>query len=158
MRDRPLIEHDPVTETVLAHLRAELGGDLRVGDHERPPGLDALPELERTPYHVLRRVDGGGWSGPPLVGGGDVELVYQVSSVGDSRKGAEVAAARARRALIGLLPAGAPGRPLRDVRDHEAQVVARIIRCEPDGSPMAPDDEGTLFTVPDRYRMVVTPA
>lgn len=153
MRTQPLVELEHVDRAVRAHLDLVLGAG-RVGWRKRP---DPVP-APKFPYWVARRVEGGGYTGPPLTGGAsDVAVVYQLDAVGGDDEQATWAQSRGRSALIGIAPAGAPGFPLRDVVDEADNVVARVIRSRPDGSPSSPTAEGTVWSVPDRYVLVVTP-
>lgn len=135
------LERDPVHEALLAHL--ELTG--------RPVGDGSRPETETLPWLVLWSIAGGSRTGPPLSRRSfDVAYVFQIDAVGGSRAQAQRTQDRVRRLLVErrthadvLAPLEVPGVGVMDVDD--------------DGSPDGPRPDGTVWVVPGRYRVTVTP-
>lgn len=85
-----MIEPRQVTDTVVGALLAAWP---RVGDHE-------APDDRGYPYLILSTVPGGARDGSHGDPHEDVELVYQVRSVGVSRAQAQAALARARTVFL----------------------------------------------------------
>lgn len=131
---------------------AQKCGDARAEFPEASPGVAGPPIY---PYNVLYSIPGGSIGGPPLgQAQGDARLLYQMDSVGKTRRQAEQAADRMRNWIAGRGPDGrfvvVKGDP-DNVHIHD-----RIV----DGTPGAPLQEGQppneVFTVSETFGIDVT--
>ncbi len=123
-----------------------------VGDIEVP----VLPD-PNSAYCIVYPVPGGGFSGPPLVAPDtDAELIFQVTSAGKTREQAQWMAARTRMVVTDRLVSG-----VFQVTGPAPPDGWQVIDRQPVGGPGGVDAEGKLphrvYSVPDRYRIYVTP-
>lgn len=137
------IEPQHVTDAFIAMLEAATA--MAVGDHEAPP--------DRTlPYLIVYRIDGGGFSGPAWDDStADATYVFQVTAVGEARVQAEALAGRVRSRILSRDADGRWDFPL------ALPAPYKEMSRGPDASPAGPDRVGTLWHVPDRYQITVTP-
>jgi len=141
----------PVTDALLAMLRATTSPDarpLRIGDHRAPePVPPAL--VPETPFAVLSVIDEtelyGTWDDPHT----DGRMVFQLSSVGDSRRSAEWMADQVRKAVLGR----AAGDYLRPITPTEGALMGRDLHI---GGPTLQD--GDWWNVVDQYALFITNA
>ena len=129
----------PVTAFVLAWLRAlwpATADGERVGDNEAPPNTAQA-------YAILYDIDGGSWR-PQVDGSFEATFIYQVSSLGLRRDQASTLADLLRDGMLALRGQAGDG--------------WAIALVEPDTSPAAPYEDGRLWRVPDRFRVMVVPA
>lgn len=140
----------PVQLFTNAMLDALLGEGLRVGDHE-------LPKDHTYPYSILYQIDDAPPpSGPELTGPEeDVGIGFQLMSVGSGRKQAQWQADRVRRFITGRAPDGSF---LHDLPVVAGWRVAGRLGAAPSGVAPEGSAPNTLFNVPDRYTLLVTPA
>ena len=135
---RTSYKRDAHTNGILAVLNTALTA-ARVGDGEAPAGASA-------PYVVLYSVGQGDNAGPLADDRADVDLLYQVTAVGITRKQAEDWADRARAALLATAPT---------VADRVLTLLAH------QSEPVQRDDSapGTkLYYAIDTYRWHSVPA
>lgn len=135
------------TNAIIDALRAQ---GLRIGDHE-------LPTDRTLPYSILYLVDDAPVpTGPPLTDPqADTWIGVQVTSVGSGRKQAQWQADKVRgffldRADSGAFTHGLPAIPGYRWVDRLGTTPSGVA---PEGT--APN---TLYNVPDRYTLHVTPA
>lgn len=93
------IARTPVTNGLLAMLRDVVARP--VGDAVVPGPLTGTDDL--VPYTIVYGMPGGRYTGPPLLGSEtSAQLVYQVTSVGETREQAEALADRNRDAILAM--------------------------------------------------------
>lgn len=138
---------EKVTSALVTGLRTT---GMRIGDHE-PPADMALP------YSIVYIVDDAPPpSGPPLTDPeGDLWIGVQVTSVGSGRKQAQWQADKIRTYLIGRNASGAHTSALPAIAGF---VVASRMGATPSGVVPEGSAPNTLYNVPDRYVLHVTPA
>lgn len=138
-----------VTKWLFDLIEGEAGGV--PGDVNQVPAGVSYPD----PYWVLRPVDGGGYSGPPLADPeADAVLVYQVDACGGRTDQVEKLQDRIRAAVTGraggsfvVAPAPPDGIVVVD-RASQGSLAAT-----PEGEP-----NQQAITQPERYEISVTPA
>jgi hypothetical protein len=103
----------------------------------RPVGNGVSPGGE-TPYYVIypreNLFSDGGLSDPNQI----LVRLFQVTSVGGDMEEAQWAQHKAQAVLLGFIPAG-----------------GSAIELDQEG-PLLRDDDGPVFTIPDRYRVYVS--
>lgn len=144
-----------VTDWLLGLVRSQLVGPLAkftCGDQRAEANSAGnLP----YPYHVVYSIAGGILTGPAMgQAQGDAVFLYQLDSVGLTRKSAEAAADRARNWVVGRTSAGVF---VVQAPDPEGlRISDRIV----DGTPGAPLQEGQppkeVYTVSDTIGIHVT--
>lgn len=138
------VDRRGVTDAFLALLRT--GTSKPVGDHALP---DHTPD---QPFAVVYSLPGGGFDGPPLTNPEDSsEFVYQVTSVGVTRQQAEWMADAIRRTVLARSSSGA----------FQVAIVSPtgVAICGRMGeAPGGVEEEGNLFSVAERFRLVAVPS
>jgi hypothetical protein len=136
----------PLTDALLA-LLAE-GTDRPAYDHGAPPDAD-------PPYNVVWSIEGGRYEG---TWGDPVEIadvVYQIDSVGMARRSAEWLADKVGHVMLDRETGGAFSAEL----DVDGMAVTNR---SPQGGPAGVEVDGRppheVFSVPERYVLVVVPA
>lgn len=141
-----------ITDAFLLLLRSSTGQP--IGDHTAPSQAEMTDE-EFFPYAIVYSIEGGELTGPPLSAPeADGEFVYQVTSVGTTRKQAEWMADRARRTVLA-----------RTSGQYQVEMVSpagtKIRGRIPDGGAGPVDVEGEepneIYSVPERFRILTTP-
>lgn len=132
------------TDAILTRLRDDAG--LTVGDAVGTQNPNATGDYLTPPYSVLYKITGGTLDGPLDAPEDDGELTYQVTSVGFTREQAEAQADLVRTALISSLLV---------VDNREIQ---RVVPDPPAGVMRDDDATPPRFWVPDRFRLLSTPA
>lgn len=140
-----------VTDALLAMLNAGLPNGVDAGDHR-------APEPIAYPYVILYAVPGGRYTGPPLVAPySDAWFVYQISSVGERRDQAQRTADTVRNLMVGHdLTTGALATALNLPAGW--RVCARLQEATPPGVEPEGEPPNQVFTVPEQFTIVVTPA
>jgi hypothetical protein len=129
------------TDGVIAAL---VDAGLAVGDHEAPDDAGRQTDGSFDKYVVVYRIPGGSRSGNLDDPYGDAEFIYQVTSVGSSRKEVEWLCDKVDPAML----AG-------------VSVDGRSIEVVPHGNPGIPrdDDESPpIWSAASRYRLISTPS
>lgn len=138
-----------VTDWLIATLELDASG-AQVGDH-------GPPVSPRFPFWVVWHVPGGALYGPPLGAAiADADLVFQVDSVGKTRKQAQLLARRARALIAAPTVNGV-------LQPAAAQPSGLSIRGRmpegPVGSPLPEGDRpNEVYTSSERFVISVTPA
>lgn len=133
-----LDDHTQALLNVLAPLPFPLGDGVAPRDADKS-------EID-PPYAVLYSLPGGSFDGPLNDSQADVVLIYQITTVGDSRAQAQVAIDICR----GLMKHGNVTIPNRKVRD--------LKHLTPNSGVMRDDDlPNPLFYGYDRYQLDTTP-
>lgn len=136
----------PVTDAVVAALE---DAGLTVGDGEKPAGAGWAGQPGQSayaPYVVVYSMLGGTTEGPMDDPNADARSVVQLTSVGGSRRQAEWLGDRARAALMSgsLAVAG--------------RKVALVLIDVLGGAVRDDDSDPAIYYVPERYRILSTPA
>lgn len=142
-----------VTSAVVALVRAHLPAS-SVYDFN-------VPSTAAYPYSNLMPIPGGSYSGPPLYDPeADSALVFQWDSVGTRRDQAQFRADQINAIMLGRV-AGALRWPL---DPHLSPLAPGWVECArlPAETPGAPEPyatpgAATIYTVSNRYTVVVTP-
>jgi hypothetical protein len=144
-----LVERAPWTDAILTMLRAATGK--KIGDHEM---VDVVPEGE--PWAILYSLPGTTLDGPwgdPLA---DAELVYQVTSVGLTRKQCEMMQDLVRRTMI--KPNGLGGWTIALGPPAGWAVVSRVMEEPGGGIDQAGPVGNRTVTAVDRFTVTITPS
>lgn len=136
-----------LTNSLLDALR---NAGFRVGDSE-------LPADRTFPYHILYSVgDAPPPDGPPLTGPEeDLALGFQITTVGSGRKQAQWGADKIRGFMTGRSSTGAFVHDLPSVAGWK---VTGRLGSTPGGVAPEGSAPNTLYNVPDRYTLHVTPS
>jgi hypothetical protein len=141
-----VIPEQLVTNAFLELLRS---GGLAVYDHTVPPAA-------RRPYCMVSSIPGGGWSGPPLMGGqDDASLVYQVDYVAARRDQAQLYRDKGDAVVVGRTDGGL---------DFEFPYVEGWACCDrirtdaPGGVEVEGAPPNAVYTAVRRYTITMTPS
>lgn len=140
----------PVQLLTTALLDALVADGMRVGDHD-------TPKDHTFPYSILYQIDDAPLpTGPELTGPEeDLAIGFQLSSVGSGRKQAQWQADRVRRFITGRDP---QGRHIFELPAVNGWKVTGRLGSTPSGVAVEGSAPNTVFTVPDRFILHVTPA
>lgn len=141
----------PVTDALLVMLRATTTPDLvplRVGDHRapEPSGTADTPELPFAAVYEVSTTSSGTYFDPQS----DGRLLFQVTSVGESRRSAASLADAIRNAVLGRN--SATGAFSKAITPTGFVVIDRALES---GGPAT--QEGAWWNVADTYALTVVP-
>ncbi len=127
------------------------GSGPKVYDHE-------VPGDAASHYYLLQQVPGGGYSGPPLSDSvADAAVVFQVDAVGSRRDQAQYMGDQAF-AVVMAQAGGGPGYQYALNLPVGWSVCARLASDTPPGVLRDPSAITPLYSVPQRFTVVFTPA
>lgn len=151
-----VIDRRPITKALVAWLASSTGkpcGDHRLPPLPPPPATSAKPD----PYMIAYALDGGGAWGPGLVAPElNVDLLYQVTSVGYSPEQVQWMADRAYATLLARTAAGAFQVAFPAVTG--VVVADRLPEGGRGGIDVGGRHPNEVFSLPERYLLRVVAA
>lgn len=137
-----------ITNNLLTMLAAGTGK--QVGDHKAP----AVPVY---PYSVLYVLPGGEYWGAPLIApDADVDMYYQVDSIGARRDQVEWLADRVRRTMLARTSGGVF--QVSFTNPTGWKVADRVPEGGPGGVQVEGSPPNEVFSIPERFALRVVPA
>lgn len=116
-----------------------------------------IPENPRFPLGVLHSIDGGGYTGPPLVGPeDDAAYVYQLDIVGTRVDQVEKGADECRDLFLGRNSDGSYKQEPEAIPGYAW--MGRLPADTPGGVSVVKAPQGTICTAIQRYTAVLTPS